>query len=58
MEGKAGECGRIGGAFLEEERRRLGEEWYRQEYEGEFVGAEGSVFREEWIRRALEGWDE
>lgn len=44
---------RISPAFLEEERRALGDLWYRSEYLAEFVDAEGSVFRHEDIQAAL-----
>jgi hypothetical protein len=40
----AGQCPRITPEFLAEERRALGERWYAQEYECEFVQRAGSVF--------------
>ncbi len=40
-------CPRISREFLAEERRLLGEWWYRQEYECRFELAEGSVFHED-----------
>ncbi len=49
----ATECPRISPAFLEEERRALGEWWYRQEYFCEFLDAETQAFRREDIERAL-----
>lgn len=49
----AEECARIAPEFLEMEKRRMGEEWYRQEYLCEFVGVEGGSFREEWIEAAM-----
>ncbi len=50
---KATECERIPAAFLEEERRVQGEDWFRQEYLCEFVGMEHQVFRQEWFERAV-----
>ncbi len=49
---KGEECGRIAPEFLEEEKRRLGRDWFRQEYGCEFVGAEGQAFQEEWLEKA------
>jgi hypothetical protein len=49
----ASECGRISTAFLEEERETMGDRWFRQEYCCEFVEAEGSLFDEELIRKAI-----
>ena len=49
----ATECARIPAAFLEEERRVQGEDWFRQEYLCEFVGMENQVFRQEWFDRAV-----
>src|SRR5580700_9285044 len=40
----ATECGRISGAFLEEERRQLGDLWFRQEYLCEFIEDGQQVF--------------
>lgn len=40
----ASECPRLTPEFLAEERRRMGELWYRQEYECEFIDATHSVF--------------
>jgi hypothetical protein len=51
MEAKATECPRLGAEFLEMEKTRLTDDWYRQEYLCEFVGAENGPFREELIRR-------
>jgi hypothetical protein len=42
----AAECPRIDAAFLEEERRALGEVWYQQEYFCSFEQAEGIVYPE------------
>ncbi len=38
------DCPRITPEFIEEERRALGENWVRQEYEGEFLAMTGLVF--------------
>jgi hypothetical protein len=38
---------------LEEEKATMGDRWFRQEYGCEFVGAEGSLFDLEMIRRAM-----
>jgi hypothetical protein len=43
----AHDCPRISKEFLEEERRALGDLWFRQEYECEFLEAEGQLFRAE-----------
>jgi hypothetical protein len=50
MEAKATECPRLGAEFLEREQLRLSDDWYRQEYLCEFVGAENGPFREELLR--------
>ena len=47
------ECPRISEEFLLEERASLGEWWYRQEYECEFVEPIDSVFGYELIMSAL-----
>jgi hypothetical protein len=47
-------CPRISAAFLEEERRTLGEWWYAQEYGCAFLDAESQPFRREDIERALQ----
>lgn len=49
----AEQCPRISSEFLEEERRALGQWWYRQEYFCSFEEAEGAFFREEDLSRAL-----
>lgn len=51
----ADDCPRITPTFLEEERRRLGELWYRQEYFCAFVDLMGSLFHWEDIDRAFTG---
>ena len=50
---KATECPRIKTEFLEEEQRSIGDWWYRQEYECEFVEAVDSVFGYELVMGAL-----
>jgi len=49
----ATECPRIPAAFLEEERRSLGEWWYRQEYCCEFLDAQTQAFGREDVERAF-----
>jgi hypothetical protein len=49
----AAECPRIDPAFLAEERRALGERWYRQEYECSFEDVVDAVFAEADIAAAL-----
>ena len=49
----ATECARIPGAFLVEERRSMGDRWFRQEYLCEFLEMEGALFTEEMIQRAF-----
>jgi hypothetical protein len=46
-------CPRITPTFLAEERRAMGEHWYRQEYLCEWVAAIDSVFNAEAIDRAF-----
>jgi hypothetical protein len=50
----ATECARISGKFLEEERRQLGDLWFRQEYLCEFVEDGRQMFDSELVREALE----
>lgn len=56
----ASDCPRISEDFLEEERRSMGDWWYRQEYECEFLDAETQPFGREDIERAfseeVEAW--
>jgi hypothetical protein len=49
----AHDCPRIPPAFLEEERRSLGDLWFRSEYLVEFCDTVDSVFRSEDIEAAL-----
>jgi hypothetical protein len=57
----AGECPRISEEFLEEERRSMGEWWFAQEYECEFLDAETQPFGREEVEAAfeeeVETWD-
>jgi hypothetical protein len=53
VEVKATECPRLSAKFLERERRRLNDDWFRQEYLCEFVGAEDGPFRQELLENAL-----
>ncbi|MDA2919241.1 terminase family protein [Desulfobacterota bacterium AH_259_B03_O07] len=50
---KATECARISPQFLEEERASLGDWWYRQEYDCQFVAATDSVFNFDLILKSL-----
>ena len=47
------ECKRIRREVLEEERRTMGERWFRQEYLCEFGEAEGGMFEREMVERAF-----
>lgn len=49
----ADQCPRISKEFLEQERRALGERWYRQEYFCSFESTIDAVFNYEDIQRAL-----
>jgi hypothetical protein len=49
----AEQCPRITPAFLAEERRALGDRWYRQEYECSFEDTVGAVFAYADIQAAL-----
>ena len=49
----ATECPRVPAAFLEEERRTLGEFWFAQEYMCEFREAQTQAFRREDVERAV-----
>lgn len=50
---KATDCPRISPEFLEEERRALGDWWFRQEYLCEFVEPVGQLFSYEQVMSAL-----
>jgi hypothetical protein len=49
----ATECPRISPAFLEEEKRTLGQWWFEQEYFCKFLDAETAAFRREDVERAF-----
>ncbi len=49
IEAKATDCARLSAAFLARQRMQMSEDWYRQEYLCEFVGAENAPFRQELI---------
>jgi hypothetical protein len=49
----AQDCPRISEEFLAEERRSLGDWWFRQEYECLFVESDDSVFRYEDVMAAI-----
>ena len=49
----AQECPRIERGFLEEERKTMGDRWYRQEYECEFVDSVSGIFDRELVERAI-----
>ena len=49
----ATECARIRASFLEEERRTMGERWYRREYLCEFEDSGSSVFGRDLVERAI-----
>lgn len=51
-------CPRISPAFLAEERRALGEWFYRQEYLGEFSEAVDAIFQRRFIDAAVSGGEE
>ena len=47
------DCPRISDEFLEQERREIGDPWFRQEYGCEFLETVDQVFRYDDIERAL-----
>ena len=49
----ATECPRIRASFLEEERRTMGERWFRREYLCEFEDSGSSVFGRDLVERAI-----
>lgn len=57
----ATQCPRISQGFLDEERQAMGEWWFAQEYECQFLDAESQPFGREDIERAfeeeVETWD-
>lgn len=50
---RAADCPRITSEFLEEERREMGEAWFRQEYMCEFVDSGEHLFDAELVERAM-----
>lgn len=50
---KGTECSRIPTPFLEDEKRTMGERWFRQEYLCEFVDVNDSLFDRDVIERAF-----
>jgi len=50
---KASDCPRIQADFLEEERATLGEQWFRQEYECEFVDGTSGLFGLDMVEAAI-----
>lgn len=50
----AAQCPRITPEFLEEERRSLGEFWFRQEFECDFLAAETQAFDQKDIANAFD----
>jgi hypothetical protein len=50
----AAECPRISASFLEEERRRQGSDWVRQEYFCEFIEDGSQMFARDLVRGALD----
>ena len=50
------DCPRITPAFIEDERRSLGEAWVRQEYECSFEALEGLVYPDFDVRCGVDAW--
>jgi hypothetical protein len=50
----AAQCPRISRAWLEQERQRIGDWWFAQEYDCEFLDATSQFFRTEDIEAALD----
>ena len=50
----ATECSRITSRFLEEERRQLGDLWFRQEYLCEFIEEQHQMFGRDMVMAALD----
>jgi hypothetical protein len=49
----APECPRIPAKFLDEERKTMGERWFRQEYLCEFTDAVSAVFDRDLVEKAI-----
>jgi phage FluMu gp28-like protein len=54
---KAEQCPLITPAFLEEQRRDIGELRYKMEYEAEFVEDQNSFFKQDLIRNCIQDYD-
>lgn len=54
MAAPATECSRISKEFLEQERKQLGEAWFRQEYLCEFIDDDRRVFDRDAVMEALD----
>lgn len=52
------DCPRLDREFIEQERKMIGEYWFRQEYEVEFLSPAGAVFRTEDVERTLQSKEE
>lgn len=52
------DCPRLDKAFVEQERKLIGDFWFRQEYECEFLSPAGAVFRVEDIDRTLQSQEQ
>ena len=50
----AKQCPRITSEFLEEERRTLGEWWFRQEYECQFLDSQTQAFTHDMVEHAFD----
>lgn len=50
----ATECPRISPAFLDEERRAMGDRWFRQEYLCEFTATSAALFDRDLVNRAVD----
>jgi len=48
-------CPRITKEFLDDERRTMGESWFRQEYCCEFTQEQGAIFNEAWVQLYVPG---
>lgn len=51
----ASECNRIPASFLDEERKSLGDLWFRQEYCCEFIDTDSQMFGRDLVDKALDG---
>ncbi len=52
VQSRAADCPRISKEFLEEERKELGDRWFRQEYENSFEDTVSSLFSYEDLQAA------